>query len=54
MTKLIEKIISELEFDISFYDKKTLKHKQGTNIWDCFDKDFFDFIKDPKNWENFR
>ena len=53
MTKLLEKIISELEFDISFYNQKSLKHKEG-NIWDCFDKDFFDFIKDQKNWENFR
>lgn len=53
MTRLVEKIISDLELDLTFYNRNTLKHKDG-NIWDCFDKGFFDFIKDPKNWENFR
>ena len=30
-----------------------MNHKLGTNIWDCFDNKFFEFIK-RENWKNFR
>lgn len=54
MSQLLNEIISNLNDDIKFYSKDNLIHKAGTNMWDCFDNEFFEFIKKENNWENFR